>query len=108
NLIVIAGGPGGLFDGNARMLQILQDVHDITVARNTMVGALGAVAKTQVNFDGTNVATRLAIFDNIFGPATYSVMGNGTNGIPNTLAKFAPSAQVTTNVFVGIPTIQQV
>jgi len=69
-----------------------------------MVGANGLTAKTQVNFDGTTPGTRVAIFDNIFGPATYGAMGNGTNGIPNTLAKFAPGAQVTANIFTGLTT----
>jgi len=108
NLIVVGGGPGGIFDGNARMVQILQDVHDVTVARNTAVGDLGSVAKTQVNFDGSNPATRVAIFDNVFGPAQYSVSGNGTSTIAATLAKFAPGAQLTNNVLTGIISTQQI
>jgi hypothetical protein len=103
NLIVVGGGPGGVFDGNMRMFQILQDARDVTIARNTVVGALGAKAQSQLVFDGVTPTERLTVVANVFGPATYGVMGNGVNGIPKTLAKFAPDAVLRDNVFTALP-----
>jgi hypothetical protein len=107
NLIVIGGGPGGAFDGNMRMVQILNDARDVSFVNNTAVGARGAVGKTTIQFDGTTKTERLNFVQNVFGPTAYGVMGNGVNGMQKTLAQYAPDARVADNVFTGIPTAQQ-
>jgi hypothetical protein len=104
NLIVIGGGASGEFGGNLRMFQILQDVNDVTLARNTAIGAYGARGTMTIIFDGTAPAVRVGVADNAFGPTTYGVLGNGTMGITATVAKFAPGATFANNVFTGMST----
>ena len=98
NLIVI-GGSG--FPGNARMFQVLSDVRDLTIGRNTAVGALGIQTNAHMVFDGSVPTERLTILDNVFGPSEYGVHGNGTSTLAATTARFAPGALLTGNVFIG-------
>jgi hypothetical protein len=92
-------------NGPGRMVQLLSDLRDVTVANNTFVDARGAVSNSALSFDdGSNLgpAVRLKVLNNAFGPSQWSpVMGNGTSGALTTLAKFAPDAALTGNVFVA-------
>jgi len=95
-------------NGAGRMVQVLSDVRDATISQNTFVDARGATSTAAMVFDagGTGPAVALKVQNNVFGPAEYPVMGNGTMGALGTFAKFAPDAILTGNVFVGANSTQ--
>jgi hypothetical protein len=93
NLILL--GDGATYAGDRRHLALLQDLQDVTVANNTF-GGTGVISN--LVFDGL-ATTRLALVSNVFGPASYGLVGNGTIGA-STLTRYAPGAQVQANAFV--------
>jgi hypothetical protein len=101
NVVLLSAALGA----NGRMLQLLEDLHDVTFSRNTIAGLAPGDVQMGVLFDGLTFgpARRLRVTDNVFGgPAPVGhIVGNGTLKAVETLAKFAPDAVVTGNVFTG-------
>ena len=101
NVVVV----NSAISGAGRALQLLADLHDVTIAQNTFVDANGGTMNAGASFDdASNVGpmVNLRLTNNVFGPAQYSpVMGNGTVGGTGTLARFAPNGVIAGNLFVN-------
>jgi hypothetical protein len=92
NFISLNGALGGV----SRAIQIMEDVRNVTVAKNTIVGDLSM----GLMLDGLPTSA-FKVLDNVFGPAAAPVMGNGAPTAVQTFAKFAPDGQLSNNVFVA-------
>jgi hypothetical protein len=86
----LSGAPG-------RFVQLLQNLEDVTVIQNTFYGT---GASNAVLFDGAPTV-RLVLSNNVFGAATYGIIGSGAGEGAQTLAQFAPGGVVRGNVLPG-------
>ncbi len=96
NLILL--GDGATYAGDRRQLQVLGDIYDLSVTNNTFGGAS---VVSNIVFDGAPTSA-LSLVENVFGPAVYGLVGNGTMGA-GTLTRYAPNGQTAANAFVGMP-----
>lgn len=90
--------------GAGKSLQVLSDIYDLTVSRNSFIDLNNASLNTEILFDqvaGTGPTVRLALTSNVWSAASYPIIGNGTANPNTTLAKYAPDGVVTGNAFTG-------
>jgi Right handed beta helix region len=95
NNSIDAGATASLGD-NGQAFQLLADLQDVRIERNTVAARTRLLA-----FDGLPSA-RLIVQGNLFTKTDYGIAGNSTAEGNGTLAKFAPGAKVTDNVFTGV------
>lgn len=81
-----------------RYVQLLDDLQDVTLVQNTFYG-LGA--SNAMIFDGIP-ESRLVVANNVFGAATYGILGSAFAEGNATLTHFAPAAIVSGNVLAGV------
>lgn len=80
-----------------RISQLLGDIEDMTVIRNTFVGSIA----TDVLVLAGLPQKRLTIRNNVFFPTLYGLFGQAKGEGTAALAEFAPKAIVEGNVFTG-------
>ena len=80
-----------------RMFQLLGDLQDVEITRNTVFGESSIVM-----FDGAP-QTGLRVTQNVFTRTQYGVSGSGTGEGIASLTKYAPGADFSANVAVGAP-----
>jgi hypothetical protein len=91
--------------GPARTIQLLSDLRDVTIERNTAVDVWGTPMNAGLMFDdgsGLGPVTNLRVLNNLFGPAQFSpVMGSGTVGALGTFGRYATNGVMTGNALIG-------
>jgi hypothetical protein len=85
-------------NGAGIQLQLLNELTDAVIARNTWIVA-GASPKA-ISFAGAPLV-RLVLNGNVFSPSTYGLIGTGTGVGTVTLTQYAPGVTFTNNVLPG-------
>ena len=101
NVIALNANLGGA----GRGVQLLADLRDVTIAKNTFLDVTGALLNADMSFDDASQIgpmVNLQIVNNVLGPAQYSpIMGDGTVGGLTTLARFAPGGLISGNLLIN-------
>ena len=99
NNLLLDVGHDPLTNANGRIVQLIGDMEDMTMVRNTFVGSGGTDA---IMLDGAPTPTkRLTLANNVFSATLYGLMGARLGEGAVALRAYAPGGVTEGNVFTG-------